>query len=126
MNRLFFIFASLLLTACSTTYTRAEIDHFKSRDAGTVSLAALPRFADCVMDGFQTAHPFSNMNVRQQRRSDGIRVETFAGSGSGMIMISVDVRDSGHVELWESDAALLINTRTEREMFAACLKQASS
>lgn len=126
MNRLFFVFACLLLTACSTTYTLAEIGHFKSRDAATISRTALPRFADCVMDGFQTAHPLSNMNVRQQRRSDGIRVETFAGSGSGMLMISAEVRDSGHVELWESDAALLINTQTEREVFAACVKQAST
>lgn len=75
------------------------------------------------MDGFQTAHPLTHMNVRQQRRSNGFRVESFAGMGSGMLMMSADVLDDGHVELWESDAAALINTRGERSVFAACLRK---
>lgn len=43
-----------------------------------------------------------------------------------MIMMSADILDSGHVELWESVAALLINTQPEHVVFAACLKKTKS
>ncbi|MBZ2207197.1 hypothetical protein [Massilia soli] len=121
------VLAFSLLAGCQTTYTRADAKHFKSLASARIPSAAVPAFADCVLDGFQAGQPLlATTNVRQQRRSAGFRVETFAGHGSGMIIVSADIEDDGSVQLWESDAAMLLSTRGEREAFSQCLKQASS
>ena len=38
-----------------------------------------------------------------------------------ILLISVDVLNTGHVELWEGSSAALINTSGERNVFASCL-----
>lgn len=113
---------SLTLSGCQTTYTRADADKFKSIFASVIPKSSVPAFADCVMDGFESGQPFlANTNVRQQRRSTGLRIESHAGSGSNSILMSADVHDDGRVQLWESDAALLISTTGVRNAFARCL-----
>lgn len=72
------------------------------------------------MDQFQLAHTISQANVRQQRRSEGYRIESYAGAGSAIAIVSVDIMDDGRAELFESDAAALINTKGEREGFEYC------
>jgi hypothetical protein len=86
---------------------------------GTVAPADAGVMADCLMDGFGHAHwMMTNTRVAQQRRSDGLRVETYTGN---TLLISADVFDDGRVALTEMSNAKLVNTSGEREAFAACL-----
>lgn len=115
--------AILILSACVAPNRRTDPNAFQSKQAGRIDKNDVPAFTDCVMDGFSQSHfIMTNFNVKQQRRTNGYRVETFAGGGS-MIMMSADIFDDGRVELFEADAAALIDTQGERAAFSECLKK---
>lgn len=110
---------AFLLAGCVAAPTRSEPDEFKSLQRGRVPATSVAAFTDCLMDGFGSAHfALTNLSTRQQRRTDGYRVETVA---NGSILVSADVLESGLVELFESSTAALINTVGEREAFSKCL-----
>lgn len=116
--------AIALLSACVSPMTRSDNpEAFKSVAGGSISPREVGAFADCVLDGFDKAHfIMTNARARQQRRSNGIRVETVAGNST---LMSADVLDDGRVDLKESVAAALINTSGERAAFQTCLARFS-
>ena len=110
----------LLLSACSVP-TRVNTEAFKLVHEGRVPPKSTQAFTDCLMDGFDEAHfTYTNVAIRQQRRSDSYRVEEFMNSG---LIVSADVFDDGRVQLFESVVADFIYTSREREAFAKCLMQ---
>ena len=112
---------ALLLAGCVAAPTRSDPGAFRSLQSGRVPMGSVSAFTDCLMDGFGSAHyALTNAVARQQRRSDGYRVETTTNGG---VLVSADVLDTGHVELFESSASALINTAGEREAFARCLSR---
>ncbi|MCY9827636.1 hypothetical protein [Vibrio chagasii] len=110
------------VVGCSSAPTRLDTGEFESLMSGTVPKDSVLEFASCVYDGFLRSHSMlTDIDTRQQVRNDGYRVETYAGGR--MLLVSTDVLTNGHVELWESSAAALINTTGEREAFKVCLSQ---
>jgi hypothetical protein len=110
---------ALLLAGCASAPTRTDADAFKSLQSGRIPPSSVPAFTDCVMDGFSSAHyAITNVSARQQRRTDGYRVEA---TTNGILLVSADILESGRVELLESSAAALINTNGERQAFSKCL-----
>jgi hypothetical protein len=110
---------ALLLAGCVAAPTRTDPGAFKSLHAGRVPVSSVGGFTDCLMDGFNSAHSvLTNVSIRQQRRSDGYRVEAMTNSA---VLVSADILENGRVELLESSAAALINTMGEREAFSKCL-----
>lgn len=111
-----------LLAGCSAAPTRQDVEEFESLMTGSIPPSSVLDFASCLHDGFSQSHAIlSDIDTKQQMRSDGYRVETFAGGR--ILVISADVLNNGHVELWESSAAALINTSGEREAFKLCLDE---
>lgn len=123
-NKLLLLFISILiLTACVASNRRTDPKAFQSKQTGRIDKKDVPAFTDCVMDSFSQSHfIMTGFNVKQQRRTDGYRVETFSGGGS-MIIMSADIFDDGRVELFEAEAAALINTQGECAAFSECLKK---
>lgn len=112
---------ALLLLSTGCTITRAtDPDGFKSLAKAQIPTSEVLRFSDCLMDRFQVAHTVAQVNPAQHRRTGGYRIEQYAGTGRTLVVISVDIMDDGHVELFEPDAAALINTKGEREGFDYC------
>src|SRR5690349_3181106 len=124
MKKILGIAALVMIGGCATTRA-TDPGSFRSVAKARIPAAAVPRFSECLMDRFQVAHPFSQINVRQQRRAGAYRIESYAGSGSEMVLLSADLMDDGHVELFESDAAALINTKDERKAFDDCARNAA-
>jgi hypothetical protein len=104
-----------------TPPTREEKpDFFISKASGRLKPQSNVAFGQCVQDGFDKSHfIFTNISTRQQRRVDGMRVESLAGGRH--LSISVDVLDDGRVEYFESRGAALLNTQGERAAFDKCL-----
>ncbi|WP_194634734.1 hypothetical protein, partial [Vibrio anguillarum] len=76
--------------------------------SGSISADVILEFTGCVYDGFLSSHSMTtDIDTKQQIRTDGYRVETYAGGR--ILLMSADILNSGHVELWESSAAALIN-----------------
>ena len=112
-----------VLSACIKMPTRANTEDFKIIQKGRIAPADVLMFTDCVMDGFEKSHfILTQFNVRQSRRSTGYRVDSCAG-GTSHILMSADIFDDGRVALWESSAAVLIDTKGERKAFSECLKK---
>ncbi len=108
------------VTSCSSAPTRQDVEEFESKAAGLIKPSSVLDFTSCVYDGFSQANSIlSDVDTKQRSRTDGYRVETFAGGR--ILLMSADILNNGHVELWESSAALLINTSNERKAFKACL-----
>lgn len=117
------ILASLVLfsIAACTAPTRSDPSAFSLIQRGKIQKSDIQDFTACVMDGFGESHfILTNITVRQQRRTNGYRVEALTNSA---LLISADILDSGQVELFESTTAALINTSGERETFSACLER---
>lgn len=109
-----------VLSGCSAAPTRADHDEFKSLSQGIILPKSTLNFATCIYDGFLKSHSMlTNIETKQQIRPDGYRIETY--SGGYILIMSADILKNGHVELWESSAAALINTTGEREAFSSCL-----
>lgn len=109
-----------LLTGCSSAPTRQDISEFESLVVGDIPPSSVLEFVSCLHDGFSQAHAIlTDIDTKQQKRSDGYRVETY--SGGRILLMSADVLNNGHVELWESSAAALINTSGELTTFKSCL-----
>lgn len=115
------LYVALLSSCVTAPHPSTEPGEFTELANGQVPAAAVPAFADCVLDGFDKAHfVLTNTRARQQRRSTGFRVETLTGSS---VAVSAEILDTGHTTLRESRAAALINTTGEREAFSACLQR---
>ncbi len=71
------------------------------------------------MDGFHSAQQYgSNIQVRQQRRANGLRIETLVGPS---LMVSADVSNSGKTEILEGYASKFVPTTKELAAFDSCL-----
>ncbi len=111
----------MLLAGCVSAPLRSDVSAFALLQSGQIAPSSVQAFADCVLDGFNDSHYIiTNITVRQQRRSDGFRVETLTHSA---ILISADVLFDGKVALFESRAAALIDTSGERKAFAVCIER---
>jgi hypothetical protein len=120
LKKLLIVPLSIILASC-TAPTRTDIDNFFVVSAGNISAEKVPYFVDCLNDGFNKAHwGLTNFEVRQSTRATGYRIETYTGS-LNYLMVSADVFNDGKVVLNESSAASLINTKSEKEVFANCL-----
>ena len=113
-----------LLCAFAAAPTRSTPEAFKLMQEGVVPTSEVPAFADCLLDGFDRSHFMpTNVAARQQRRSDGYRVETLVDGR--LILMSADVFEDGRVQLFEAKAAKWVNTSGERKVFAQCLEALS-
>lgn len=121
-NIIIWLLSITVLSGCSSAPTRDDHDEFRSLSKGIISHKSTLNFATCLYDGFLKSHSMlTNVETKQQIRPDGYRIETYAG---GYILImSADILKNGHVELWESSAAALINTTGEQEVFSSCLNE---
>lgn len=121
-NRIIWLLSIMILSGCSSAPTRADRDEFKSLSQGIISPESTLNFATCIYDGFLKSHSMlTNIETKQQIRPDGYRIETY--SGGYILIMSADILKNGHVELWESSAAALINTTGERKTFSLCLDE---
>jgi len=120
MFRTFFVtLLTIFLAACVTAPTRSDPSAFALVQQGQIPASSVRAFTDCLMDGFNAAHfILTNITVRQQRRTEGYRVEALTNSA---LLVSADISENGRVELFESRTAALINTSGERKAFASCL-----
>jgi len=69
------------------------------------------------MDGLREALVTTTYTFKQERRTEGIRVEQLASSFIGM---SADVNNDGSVALYESKAMGLVDTKPEINVFTGC------
>jgi len=121
MYKTAFVSLSMFILVGCAAPTRSDPSAFTSLQIGKIPNSSIPAFADCLLDGFNSAHSIlTNITIRQQRRTNGYRVEALTNSA---LLVSADVLDNGHVELFESSTAALINTSGERNAFASCLTQ---
>lgn len=110
---------AVLISACAAGPTRDEPKKFNLVRTGVVRSGDGQAFADCLLDGFDKAHfALTNVSSRQQRRTDGYRVESLAGGH--LIAVSADVFDDGRVQLFEAKASALVSTSGERRAFDLC------
>ena len=110
----------LLLSACASN--RDVAGDFKSLEQGQISPQSIPAFLDCA-NGALRDRPFgfSFFFNRQSRRSNGYRVDLM-NPNVGVVM-SADILDDGHVELFEWNRAGAIPTGEERKAFALCINR---
>lgn len=108
---------SALLTACAAPI-RSDPAAFKQLEHGQIQTSKVQSFADCLFDGFSEARVTTTFTIRQQRRTDGVRVETLANSFIG---VSADVKDDGSVALYESTAMVWVSTEPEVKVFLSCI-----
>ena len=117
--------AVVLLSGCSTPI-RSDVEDFPLKLVGKVRPTDVPAFSDCVQDGFLELEKMwpSPRQVRQERRALGLRIDTRGGANT-ILIVSVDILNSGHVELFETDhlPLRLISKQPERDVFSACLKK---
>ena len=116
---------AVMLSGCSTPI-RSDVEDFPSKLVRQVSPTDIPAFSDCVQDGFLELEKMwpSPRQVRQERRALGLRIDT-RGAANTVLFVSVDILNSGHVELYETGhlPLRLISKQPERDVFAACLKK---
>lgn len=124
VSALFFVAMAAGLGACAGPTRSSDPAAFVLVQGGQIQIAEAGAFTDCVMDGFNDANGniFWRTSVKQQKRADGFRVETYDES-STHLMMSADILNSGQVSLHESSSAALVNTSKERNAFARCLKK---
>src|SRR5262245_45081828 len=118
------IVAALLVCGCMTPVSRQNPADWETVQTGYISPTQVQSFTDCLMDGFGKAHVVSgNYPVRQERRTDGYRVETQAGAN--YILVSADIMFDGSVALYESRIfpATWNDLSGERAAFADCLQR---
>lgn len=114
------VLATVILAGCAAAPTRDQPAEFKLMGSGQVPAAQLGAFSDCVMDGFDKAHTIPTaFRARKVQRSTMTRVESMLDNS---IAISADIHNDGRVALYESSIAALVNLASEKQAFAACLK----
>lgn len=106
-----------LLVACAAPI-RSDPTAFKLLEHGQIQTSKTQPFADCLFDGFSEARKTTTFTIRQQRRTDGVRVETLANSFIG---VSADVKDDGSVAFYESTAMAWVSTEPEVKVFLSCI-----
>ena len=111
--------SALLLLGCAKS--RNVAGDFEQVLAGSVPQKNVPVFLDCVTDQFRDRTLGLGVTIlhRQQRRSNGYRVELVNDEIGPML--SADIYDDGQVELYETTYFSRFRVKTEREGFAACL-----
>jgi len=120
-QRIVLIASLILVLAGCASPTRDDVKEFSSLNRGKIPNYMVPLFASCLNNGFINAQSvWRNIDVRMENVSNGMRVETFAG-GTSMLIISADVLNTGHVELLKSSAGSLISTSGEQDVFSNCL-----
>ncbi len=107
---------STLLVACAAPI-RSNPNDFKLVAKGQIQTSKVQPFADCLMDGLREALVTTTYTFKQERRTEGIRVEQLASSFIGM---SADVNNDGSVALYESKAMGLVDTKPEINVFTGC------
>jgi len=109
---------AVILAGCAGN--RNVAGDFISINSGQIQKSKVLEFVDCVSDTFHDrSFGLERMLNRQQRRSNGYRVE-LVNTGVGTIL-SADIFEDGRVELFEWSKAGLISTGDERKGFALCL-----
>ena len=110
---------ALSLAGCVTGASRENAHEFFVLKQDRIAPENWKAFADCLLDGFDRSHfVLTNIQHRQQRRADSIRVESLT---AGSILVSADVFEDGRVVLNEANAAGLVNTTGQKETFSRCL-----
>lgn len=96
-------------------------EEFASGGSGRVPVDQRLGFATCLYDGFSAAHTssFDDTAVRQQIRTDVLRVETFARGN--FLAVSADVFDDGRVALVYRKRFHSAFSEPHIAAFAACL-----
>lgn len=111
--------ASLFAGACAAPSLRGDHENrYKLRAAGTIPIAKVPEFMDCVVDGFLREQRYVNAHVRQLRRAAGYRVDLMTDKYT---LLSADIRDDGGTQLVEGVAAGMIPTGAEIQQYETCL-----
>lgn len=112
------------LSACATN--RDTPSDYERINSGKVPSSSVSFFRDCVSDKFRDR--VAGIGVtwlnRQQRRSDGYRVELVSQDTGALI--SADIFEDGRVELFETTYLVRIRLQDEREGFARCLSKYKS
>jgi hypothetical protein len=120
MRVLLALVVCLSVSACKGPQ-RSDVQSWEVVGSGKIRPEDNGLFMECVMDGFDRSHfTMTNISVRQQRRSDGYRIESMVNSA---VLMSADILDNGNVSLSESVSAGLTDTRGERNAFATCLRK---
>lgn len=114
------IVLTILLAGCATK-TRDDPGAFISLTKGSISATDTSMFADCLMDGFSSGYKFLDVQTRQHRRADGLRVETYVAGKS--LSVSVDVFDDGKIEMLKSTRLHSLDVEPEEKAFHKCFKQ---
>lgn len=115
------LIAATVLSACAGN--RNAAGDFISINKGQIDKTKVLEFVDCVGDAFHDRSiGLERMLNRQQRRSNGYRVE-LVNTGVGLLL-SADINDDGSVELfrWSMPAGSML-TGDERKGFASCLEK---
>lgn len=115
------LIVAVTLSACAGN--RNVVGDFNSINKGHIEQSKILEFVECVSDHFkdrQTGIDTFFFN-RQQRRSDGYRIE-LVSTTLGLV-ISADVFEDGRVELFETSGLIRVRLRNEREGFAFCLNE---
>lgn len=106
------------VAGCASPTPELRPSAFRVDQAGRIAPADVPRFADCVSDGFAAAHGvLTRIESSRQRRADGEWVESRTGNA---VLARAEVDDSGAVRLVVTNNPLL-TMGAERDAFAACL-----
>ena len=118
------IIVTLILFVEGCYPARKDIDAFKLMFTGHVNTRDIPRFSDCILDGFNSleGRRMSPRDVRQQQRSTGSRIETLVAAGD-ILFVSIDIHNDGLVELYETTAAPLNSKEPEHNIFFICLEK---
>lgn len=120
MRKILLLILVSSLVGCAGA-TRTDTAKFEILNSGQIAPQDVPKFVDCLNDGFNSSHwGLTNYEVRQSTRADGYRVETYTGTLNYLI-ISADIFINGKVVLLESESAALINTKGEKQVFEQCL-----
>lgn len=120
IKKTFILIIAVALSACAGS--RDVVGDFVSINRGQIPKTKVLEFVECVSDHFRDRSiGLERMLNRQQRRSNGYRVE-LVNTGVGPLL-SADIFENGHVELFEWSKAGLISTGDERKGFALCLEK---
>ena len=107
------------LAGCGAPSMRGEHEGaFKFRAAGQIGTAQLPKFMDCVLDGFIEEQKHVNALVYQWKRSTGYRIDIKTDK---YIILSADIYDDGRTQLLEGPAAGMLPTGPEIARYQKCV-----
>lgn len=118
----FLLIVTISLSAC-VAGSRDVASDFNHINGGQIPKDKVPEFVDCVSDKFRdrTIGIDNNLFNRQNRRSNGYRVELVSSVGG--IAVSADVFDDGRVELFERAHVRSSAFKGERDGFDVCLSK---